>query len=77
MNDKCIHCGDARDSSPHGMRYNLGLSDEGIIGGQGMCGDAHEWTEEFVEPYACPYCGFDGPWSYSSNDGSCPACGSV
>ena len=41
----CRHCGDSRDTSPHGLRQNLGKRDDGNPGGLGWCGDSHQWEE--------------------------------
>lgn len=43
---RCTECGDRRDWSPEGMARNLGVSDCGVIGGLGGCGDCHRWTAD-------------------------------
>ena len=63
----CTRCGDTRDESLWGMTYGLGLADDSRIGGQGPCGDHHDFAEvtapvtaEADEPvYAgpCDFCG--------------------
>lgn len=44
MNEYCTVCGDKRDVSEHGVKYNLGVQDAGSPGGQGACGDCHRWV---------------------------------
>lgn len=40
---KCKICGETKATDTHGAMYNLSLSDDGHIGGQGPCGDSHDF----------------------------------
>lgn len=42
----CTRCGDERDANCG--QLNLGVRDGGIPGGQGSCGDHHEWASRFA-----------------------------
>lgn len=49
--EQCRRCSDLKDTTEWGVRFNLGLHDRHSPGGEGGCGDRHDW-----EQVGCPQC---------------------